>query len=722
MATGEGSFEITAAKIFDADNTELALSKPDTLPDTLTFTIVESKPNVVHLNEGEGPTPIIQVEGGTKDGPFEVRIHFESENYIEKELRRLENGVLVATFQFHRGVYGFGRDEIEVGGTAGASVTTRLWDNDGGQLYYARINPTKTGAHTVTLQVPAGVVYEVGTNHANVASEIVTVNTHLVNPPWDVNNNGRIENNDATLVEAAFGQGLEENGPNFAYYRNTIEDPRTDVNGDEYVNQVDLDLVRKHIPDEEAGVRGRSLETGQARGAETPPDASVWMPDANLRAVMRNKLNISDDTELTQARMTDFSNLTVENKRINDITGLEYATNLKKLDLRRNKISDITPLTGLTQLTELKIGYNNVSDITALAGLTELTHVGLAENEITDITALANLTNLIELWLRQNSISDITVLANLTKLTYLNFGSNEVSDITALGSLTKLTYLNFGSNEVSDITALGNLTKLIELWAADNNISDVSPLSSLIKLKQLGLANNPILDTSPLYSLTQGALKKVDITVSQYPPWDVNEDGSVDATDSALVTAALGQSGADIADPRTDVNSDGMVDQDDLTLVTDNLDTDGGAPLTVALSTLLDQGTLETLDRETLETYLNILRAESDGSSKYQQAIAMLEMLLATTLPPKQTRLLANYPNPFNPETWIPYQLASASSVQIIIYDTSGTVVRRLDLGHQPEGYYTTRSRAAHWDGRNGYRSSFLMCRRCVQRRLYCHR
>ena len=67
----------------------------------------------------------------------------------------------------------------------------------------------------------------------------------------------------------------------------------------------------------------------------------------------------------------------------------------------------------------------------------------------------------------------------------------------------------------------------------------------------------------------------------------------------------------------------------------------------------------------------------------------------------EQTQLLANYPNPFNPETWIPYHLANPSEVRITIYDTRGTVVRHLDLGHQREGYYTSRSRAAYWDGRN---------------------
>ena len=69
---------------------------------------------------------------------------------------------------------------------------------------------------------------------------------------------------------------------------------------------------------------------------------------------------------------------------------------------------------------------------------------------------------------------------------------------------------------------------------------------------------------------------------------------------------------------------------------------------------------------------------------------------------PDNTQLLPNYPNPFNPETWIPYQLANASDVHITIYDTRGVLVHTLALGHQSAGYYTGRNRAAYWDGRNG--------------------
>ena len=65
------------------------------------------------------------------------------------------------------------------------------------------------------------------------------------------------------------------------------------------------------------------------------------------------------------------------------------------------------------------------------------------------------------------------------------------------------------------------------------------------------------------------------------------------------------------------------------------------------------------------------------------------------------TKLHANYPNPFNPETWIPYQLAEDSDVTIRIYDASGHIVRTLFAGHQAAGYYLSRSEAVYWDGKN---------------------
>ncbi len=68
---------------------------------------------------------------------------------------------------------------------------------------------------------------------------------------------------------------------------------------------------------------------------------------------------------------------------------------------------------------------------------------------------------------------------------------------------------------------------------------------------------------------------------------------------------------------------------------------------------------------------------------------------------PRQSALLPNYPNPFNPETWIPYELSEAADVSVSIYSTDGSLVRTLGLGHQVPGVYRSKSRSVYWDGRN---------------------
>ena len=181
-------------------------------------------------------------------------------------------------------------------------------------------------------------------------------------------------------------------------------------------------------------------------------------------------------------------------------------------------------------------------------------------------------------------------------------------------------------------------------------------------------------------------------TATTIPAWDVNEDGKIDTTDLVLVATALGTNSPE--NPRLDVNADGTVDIQDLLLVVTHLSETAGAaaPALVALP--------ERLTPETLQQVLDLLRTQNDGSLAFQRAIANLEQLLAALMP-KETALLANYPNPFNPETWIPYQLAEPAEVTLRIYTIKGELVRTLALGHQPAGIYKTRTRAAYWDGKN---------------------
>ena len=70
---------------------------------------------------------------------------------------------------------------------------------------------------------------------------------------------------------------------------------------------------------------------------------------------------------------------------------------------------------------------------------------------------------------------------------------------------------------------------------------------------------------------------------------------------------------------------------------------------------------------------------------------------------PGETKLLPNYPNPFNPETWIPFRLAEDAMVVLIIYDMTGAVVRTIEVGHQSTAVYESRDKAIYWNGRNDF-------------------
>ncbi len=175
---------------------------------------------------------------------------------------------------------------------------------------------------------------------------------------------------------------------------------------------------------------------------------------------------------------------------------------------------------------------------------------------------------------------------------------------------------------------------------------------------------------------------------------DVNEDGQVNVRDLILVSRSFGKDASD--NPQADVNQDGIINIQDLILVATHI---GESTDTNAAPTILTMENIE-LTPAVVQTWIDQAKLEDDGSLVFRQGIENLEKLL-TSLIPEKTALLANYPNPFNPETWIPYQLAVPADVTLTIYAIDGSVVRTLALGHQLPGIYQNRSRAAHWDGKN---------------------
>ena len=172
---------------------------------------------------------------------------------------------------------------------------------------------------------------------------------------------------------------------------------------------------------------------------------------------------------------------------------------------------------------------------------------------------------------------------------------------------------------------------------------------------------------------------------------DVNKDGQVDINDLITVARNYGKAGTSNAD----VNNDNRVDIDDLTEVAEAVNPNFAAPAVAQ--------ELPTLPFTAEEVQQWIQDAKKQGVDA--EGIATLEQLLRVVLQqaarPQETALLANYPNPFNPETWIPYQLAKPAEVTVSIHAADGKLVRTLALGQLSTGVYQDKDRAVYWDGKN---------------------
>ena len=424
-------------------------------------------------------------------------------------------------------------------------------------------------------------------------------------------------------------------------------------------------------------------------------------------------LDASDNRISDISALKDLTKLTwldVDDNQISDISSLSTLTNLIELDLDDNQILDVSPLRGLTKLVWLDIDHSRISDISPLTDLINLTYLDLNDNKISDVTPLKDMINLTDLDLDGNRILDITPLKNLTNLILLDLHGNKISDITPLKDMTKLTVLDLDDNQISDIIPLKDMINLTDLDLDGNKISDVTPLKDMTKLTILDLHDNHILDFSPIAGLIEN-LVEYDNSNQTAPPFnsltnnmDVNRDAIVNVTDLVLVASYY--QNPDFAnsvgdDIYPDVNDDGGVDIKDIVAVASEIDATAATPT---------GKNPPHLTVENLKHWIHLAKQLNGQEPHTEKGIAVLEQLLTVLTGidemPEETGVLANFPNPFNPETWIPYQLAKPAKVSIFIHAADGKLVRTLALGHLPAGVYHDKSRAAFWDGRNNFGES----------------
>ena len=288
-----------------------------------------------------------------------------------------------------------------------------------------------------------------------------------------------------------------------------------------------------------------------------------------------------------------------------------------------------------------------------MQGLTSLFLNTAGTSDFINLEGIEHATNLSSLSLRVGAgIKDITPLKGLTALTSLYISANvsdpdidplRFSDLHPLQDMTALTSLTLHNiDQISDLTPLRRLTGLTFLRVSGNQISDITPLQDMTALYQLHIEVNEISDITPLEKMTKLAFLSLQ------------------------------------ANEITDVSA-----LENLTSLQE---------LSLRNNPIEDLAPLRRLKRQNPSVEIDIdINADLNNFQGAPTAPVL----------PAETALLSNYPNPFNPDTWIPYHLANASDVKITIYDTRGGVVRQLALGHQPAGFYADRSRAAYWDGKN---------------------
>ena len=483
-------------------------------------------------------------------------------------------------------------------------------------------------------------------------------------------------------------------------------------------------------------------------------DVSALATLTNLETLDLGGTGVSDVSSL--ARLTQLKTLYLSSTGVSDVSSLARLTQLKTLYLGGTDVSDVSALATLTNLEELELGFTDVSDVSVLATLTNLRRLYLYNTDVSDVSSLARLTQLKTLYLSSTGVSDVSSLASLTNLERLELDNTAVSDVSPLLGLSlsgtfwdsiglylagsPLSYASIHTH-IPALQAKGievefdNVAHpaLLKSSGDRQEGAGATALSNPFIVEAMDEHGKPIVGKTVQFDILGGGgrlsaktvatdargkarvtltlgssqgVNKVKATSEGIRSWvlfmavatedapqlvaDVNGDGVTNLADLAIVAQAMGKP---VKNPRADVNGDGVVDGEDFALVAGRLgEGEAAAPSQAALPAGF------TLEK--VEWALNLLHAENTGSPAFRRGIAKLEGILALLVPDK-TLLLANYPNPFNPETWIPYQLANPAEVTVTIYAANGAVVRMLDLGHRRAGSYDSRSRAAYWDGRN---------------------
>ena len=271
--------------------------------------------------------------------------------------------------------------------------------------------------------------------------------------------------------------------------------------------------------------------------------------------------------------------------------------------------------------------------------------------------------------LTESTLDGSVITLTLSGRTYAGFFS--IRDAITVSGIDGVTFDDF-----FDLDRVSDTVVTIELTFNGNFQTDSILTFTVSPEAIVGYSGSPL---------------TAEITVTAGLEADANNDGVVNTQDLVLVASNYGETGTNSAD----INGDGVVNIEDLTTVAGAIDNAGAAPS-------VHPQMLQLFAAGEVKLWLSHAQQLNLTNPTALKGILFLEQLLAALLP-TETLLLPNYPNPFNPETWIPYRLAEDAFVTLTIYDGRGQVVRALDVGHQVAAFYESRSKAIYWNGRNEF-------------------
>ena len=485
----------------------------------------------------------------------------------------------------------------------------------------------------------------------------------------------------------------------------------------------------------------RNFRASETRILDLKPLASL----PKLQFIEINNGEISDLSALEG--LTGLRELHLANNDIEDISPLASLTGLTRLSLNQNEIWDVSPLAELHNLIFINLENNDIENFLPLNAAIRRGAIVIGINNVdapkirgpwlwvivptgelsgseaaksgTDFLAQATDSTITEdIVATQGAVPGASVGNKKWKIGELprrggnninelvneiGLGIDDINHHVAYGSIIldspseQPSTMFIGSGDSVKIWLNG---ELIHENAVDRDADDYQDTVGVVLKRGENFLLVAIYEGKGWWSGFFGLDPATEFSV-RIPNYrapvphraDLNADGRVSILDMIEVAFYFGKE-IKPQNSYIDLNNDGVINISDLIVVAQHLGTQTdieSAPLSPAM----------------VKNWITLAWDEYDGSIEFQKGITNLEnLLISLTSEPaeniiEKTALFANYPNPFNPETWIPYQLAMPSEVVMTIHSATGKVVRTLTFGDQPAGVYKTQNRAAHWNGRN---------------------